>query len=287
MRLSAKIETITPATAAAYLRQMTANRKPKDATVAMYANDMANGKWVISPQAIAFDDQGKLFDGQHRLMAIVRCGIPIPMLVLRGFPAVQQNGRTMDAIDCGAMRSISDRLKLMGAYDGNPNLACAVARQIAKIVMGPNNRSCQKLSLSAVLAIIGWWKNPLSAVMKVTDNPKYKPFRNAHSIAAFTLAAVADAARLDKDMAKLFSGAGLDESSPILALRNTVLLGDDGDRREKAILVLSALHSAWTGGKNRTFEKPEARAAAIAFFRSKQETKFAKVENLFRSAANS
>jgi hypothetical protein len=54
------------------------------------------------------------------------------------------------------------------------------------------------------------------------------------------------------------------------------------DRREKASLVLSAFYCAWHDLPAREFSKPETIAKAIAWFRSKQESRFAAVENLFR-----
>jgi hypothetical protein len=83
---------ITPAQAAKILRdQNTLNRDPSHPKVKQWADDMAGGLWneeLASP--IKFDKEGLLFDGQHRLMALVKAGErgvkSILFLVIEGVP---------------------------------------------------------------------------------------------------------------------------------------------------------------------------------------------------------
>jgi hypothetical protein len=281
MKITARIEQINKPIAEKYLATMVLNRSPKELTIAAYANDMANGKWLLSPQGIAFNEEGQLFDGQHRLKAIIRSGVDVEILVLRGFPDKQESMKTMDVLDAGVGRSLADRLKLMGCYHGNPNLACAVARQIAGVVMGINNRASNKPTLSAVLEILKIYKKEMQAVCAVMDRPQFRHVRNGYTIAAFVIAAVVDVNKLDLDMGRLTTGAGLDQGSPILELRNSFFGEEDLHPRAKTILCLSALYCAWHGIQGRAFHKPEIQAAALEFFQSKQPTRFSRVEKLF------
>jgi hypothetical protein len=280
-KITAKVETIDPKTARKYLASMGLNRKPKEATVAQYCNDMVTGKWLLSPQGIAFDEEGRLFEGQHRMLAIIRGEVPVQMLVLRGFPVTQQSMKTMDVVDSGVGRSLADRLKLMGCYHGNPNLASAAARQIAGIVMGTNCRAARKLSISGVVEILRIWKHEMHAVCSVLDRPQFRNFRNGHTIAAFTVAAVADLKALDRDMGRITTGANLDPDSPLLELRNLYFGSGDLDRREKTNLTLAALYCAWMGKPAKAFHKSAVRTEAADFFRSAQEDRYAQVAALF------
>jgi hypothetical protein len=284
MKISAKIESITPATAEKYLATMVLNRKPKEDTIAAYTNDMRNGKWLLSPQGIAFDEDGHLFDGQHRLKAIIRAGTTIRMLVLRGFPHQQDSMKTMDVMDAGVGRTMADRLKLMGCYHGNPNLACAVARQIAGVITGINCRASRKPTLSAVMEIIKLYKTELTAVCTVMDRPNFRHARNGYTIAAFTIAAVADLKKLDLDMGRLTTGAGLQVGSPILELRNSLFEKNDLHPRLKTLMCLSALYCAWHGIDGRSFHKEDIQTAAIEYFQSTQPARFKKVAALFLGA---
>lgn len=283
MKITASIENITPAMAEAYLATMVHNRSPKDATIAMYCNDMLNGKWLLSPQGIAFNQDKQLFDGQHRLKAIIRGGLTIPMLVLRGFPAKQETGNTMDVLDAGIGRSIADRLKLMGTHHGNPNLTSGAARQIAATIYG-ERRANRKLSIAAVLEIHRLWKAEFNAVCKVMDNSRFRHCRNAFTVAAFTIAAKADIQKLDLDLGRYATGAGLEADSPLLELRELLLAGSgDVKPREKTRLALSALYCAWHQLPAKAMRKPDTQAAALEYFRAAQPDRFEQVTKLFHA----
>ena len=170
MKVTATIERITPATAKTYLERMCENRKPKEATIAMYANDMQSNNWLLTPQGIAFDHGERLFDGQHRMLAIIRSGVAVEMLVLRGFPRDQKKTRTMDAIDCGVQRNIGDRLKIAG-HKLNTNLAAAVARRLAMDICGPNSRACRKISLATTTAILGVYRDEAIKIIDLLPAP--------------------------------------------------------------------------------------------------------------------
>ena len=283
MKITAKVETVSPKTAAAYLATMVANRKLKKDSVVQYANDMINGKWLVSPQGIAFDEEGRLFEGQHRLHAVIRADLSVPMLVLRGFPVRQSTLKTMDVVDGGVLRSLADRLKLMGAYHGNPNLGSAAARQIAAVVVGVNSRAARKVSLASTLEILSIWKREMHAVCSVLDRPLFKPFRNGPTVAAFSIAAVADLKLLDRDMGRLTTGANLDADSPLLELRNLHFSPVAWKDRECVTMILAALYCTWKGLPGKAFMKEPVRAEALEYFRAAQPARYAKVESLFHS----
>jgi hypothetical protein len=281
--ITATIENVTPEHATQWLQRMVKNRNLKDSAVIMYANDMLNGKWLLSPQGIAFDEQDRLIDGQHRLRAIIRSGLTIPMLVLRGFPISQKAMKTMDVLDSGATRTIGDRLRLMGTYHTNPNLTSAIARQISLTVMGQTTRAARKVSIATIVEIIRIWKAELVAVCTVLDRPQFRHGRNGYVAAAFTLAAAADPARLDLDMGRFLTGAGLESGSPLLELRNLLFSGNKDlfQPREKTAICLAAIYCAWNDIPGRAFLKPESATAAIAWFRKSQPKRFSAVEKLF------
>ena len=78
---------------------------------------LINGEWRINGSTIVFADDGTLLDGQHRLLACMKTGIPIETVVVRGVKP-----KTQLTIDCGIKRQVSDHLKLFG-YKNSTNLA--------------------------------------------------------------------------------------------------------------------------------------------------------------------
>lgn len=101
---------ITPQLAAEWLgMNVEINRSVRNAKVASIARDIKNGAWRITHQAIAFDWEGKLIDGQHRLRAIVKSEIPTKVWVFRGL-----DPHCFTVIDSGCARTASDALKKHG-----------------------------------------------------------------------------------------------------------------------------------------------------------------------------
>lgn len=78
-------EYISPERAMQMLEKNEINRKISKGSVQCYANDISHKHWVEqSSHAIAFDDDGILRDGQHRLMAIVAANKGLHTWVCRG-----------------------------------------------------------------------------------------------------------------------------------------------------------------------------------------------------------
>lgn len=108
-----RVEEITPEIAAEYLTHnvtegVQRNRRPTKNAIYRYAEDMKNGRWQLTPQGIAFFENGNLADGQHRLKAIVAAGVPVQMNVTYDVP----NDSTL--FDRGVARSLSDVLHMSG-----------------------------------------------------------------------------------------------------------------------------------------------------------------------------
>lgn len=106
---------ITPAQAAEWLQlNMANNRKLDKATVKRYAHIMKQGGWNLTHQGIAFDEEGRLIDGQHRLVAICMANTPVRMLVTWGVKHV--DGEAF-SIDVGRKRTLKNIMQISGIDD--------------------------------------------------------------------------------------------------------------------------------------------------------------------------
>lgn len=92
-----------------YLERNVSNRPLRRMRVEMYAEQMLRGLWKMTHEAIVFDEDGNLLDGQHRLNAVVLSGTEQQFFVIRG-----AKRDTFDVIDGGAKRSPQDRLNQAG-----------------------------------------------------------------------------------------------------------------------------------------------------------------------------
>jgi len=106
--METRIETISPQTAAQYLElNLHANRKIRKSLVDNLVKALRDGEWKITHQGIAFDTNGRLIDGQHRMKAIAISGCVVKCSVTRG---VDPN--TFDVLDIGAKRNLADSLHI-------------------------------------------------------------------------------------------------------------------------------------------------------------------------------
>jgi len=100
-KVASVLEFINPDMARVYLERMRNNRTLSQRIVNQYARDMTAKRWISgTPQGIAFDAEGFLIDGQHRLQAIVKSGMTIQMLVIRNC-----SNESMLVMDSGKKRS--------------------------------------------------------------------------------------------------------------------------------------------------------------------------------------
>lgn len=110
-----RIITVTPEMAKQWLEMNMSNNRPvMKSTVHSYARMMRNGKWNLTHQGIAFDENGELIDGQHRLYAVVEANIPVTMNVSRNVHRVP--GETF-TIDMGRKRTYANIVTMSGISD--------------------------------------------------------------------------------------------------------------------------------------------------------------------------
>lgn len=107
--ITTNVEYVTPQLARDWLATMTRNRPLSDSWRNILSREIKEGRFVFTHQAVAFDATGALFDGQHRLSAIVAADKGIYLLVVRGVPS-----NAMLATDTGHRRSLSQIAYLSG-----------------------------------------------------------------------------------------------------------------------------------------------------------------------------
>jgi hypothetical protein len=103
-----QVMTVTPEMAGDWLDHRNTslkNRNISRLTVANYADTMKRGEWRLTPQALAFDTDGWLLDGQHRLAAVAFAKVSVDFWI---FPEEPRD--TFALYDVGRKRSASHLL---------------------------------------------------------------------------------------------------------------------------------------------------------------------------------
>ena len=105
-----KIMLVTPEMAKEWLKTNDRNRTPNKDKLAKLKYDLENGYFELTHQAIAFDVDGKLSDGQHRLTEIAETGIAAPLSVAFNAPRSAN-------MDIGTKRSPKQSLYMAGIIE--------------------------------------------------------------------------------------------------------------------------------------------------------------------------
>lgn len=103
---TSSLEIVTPEIAQKWLDEFNSgNRKKRAKAISRYAEDMSASDWLVTGDAIRFDWNGRMVDGQHRCHSVVRSGASIKVFVVRGL-----DPRVREVIDQNVPRSAADAL---------------------------------------------------------------------------------------------------------------------------------------------------------------------------------
>lgn len=231
-----KVEAISPAQAEKYLEQNTGNRSISKAAVTRWANALRRGEWQVNGEAIKFDVDGSLVDGQHRLKAIVVAGIPMITCVIRGLPA-----GSFKTIDGGKPRTPGDCLYVL-KYK-NPHALAAAGRMLGiyETTGWQGKLNGRKVSNDQLLKIIDRHpKLPIHGNEYMTRPLFTKLIPHSVGMLCYYLARKVDADLAHDFFTRLANDDLPDDRSPARRLRETLT-----DRNQEYIKPSTAEKLAW------------------------------------------
>jgi hypothetical protein len=138
--------TVTALKAEEFLEKNSKNRPIKPENISFIAAQLKSGNWNLGPDAIAFDWNGKMINGQHRCMACIETGISFKSNVMYGL-----HPDAFNTIDTGVKRSGGDALS---AHDvTQPMLKSAIIKMLLEYKKGKSaanssNESSKKLKMT-------------------------------------------------------------------------------------------------------------------------------------------
>ncbi len=241
-QLVARVQQITPERARQLLETNTNNRNISEPLVMRYAHAMTAGHWHLNGETIKLDTHGNLLDGQHRLAAIQRANITVPMLVAEGM-----SPETFTTIDQGRPRSFADVFSIKG--NANASTLVSVLKLVAlyehfdRTLWRMFETDASPYALLAVRSLsitdleITAQRHPtiVAIVQQMASRRRIRTLMPA-SLAAFLFWVFSE---VDSDTAALLfdsmeNGANLRENDPIYVLRER-LLAMGSDRRMRPL----------------------------------------------------
>ncbi|MDO8690836.1 MAG: hypothetical protein Q7R39_12635 [Dehalococcoidia bacterium] len=266
--VSAEVVLITPDQAVRWLETKAQNRKVSEKTVAAYADSMKRGEWHVTNQGIAFNPEGCLIDGEHRLWAIIQAGIPVKMLTVMGVTDAAR-----ETIDKGRLRSLSDELRLYrGQTDANTYRGYVT--HSARLVTG--NLVVIK-TLDALDHWVAIFKGGLAMAMDHSNGLMKPAFKVAAVGGTLAFAHKVDPEKVLAFSRRLADGSGLTKEDPEFHLRRLLLETDrPKDTMVTARKVLRALRYRLEDERPPERHLFEEGAAGMAFYRAAYKTRAGK-----------
>ena len=106
---SACIMVITPDLAKKWLERNEKNRSLKNRKVLELVSTIEDSHWRLNGESICFSNDGRLLDGQHRLHAVIKSGIPAESFIAFGI-----DDGVMRTYDQGVKRTNADHFNISG-----------------------------------------------------------------------------------------------------------------------------------------------------------------------------
>jgi hypothetical protein len=194
------------------------NRPLRVPGVEKYARDMKAGKWHRNGESVKISWNQTIVDGQHRLYACMRAGVPFWSIVVTGVdPAAQ------DTVDTGLPRRMGDQLAI--ANEKNPVILAAVTRWALRWLHGvrgggPGYQPTQTEMLDYLNT------DPrlrMAAAYAARAKKEFKPVRPPVYAMAWMLLHGEDWNAAEVFLERLLDGADLPHDHPVLALRNRMI----------------------------------------------------------------
>lgn len=233
-----QVVVITPEWAAELLKKNTKNRGLKQRNIDFFIRQLACGKWKLNGETIKIGADGVLLDGQNRLHAVVKSGIP-----MKTFMATNVDPGVFDTIDTGAPRSTADTLTVYGEKNGR-NLASALVTA-DNLLKGDSSFSTRnKVSNAEILDMMQ--RHPA-----IRSSLRFS--NTLHSMAPASLVCALhyifsmvneNAAGVFFD--KLIHGEGLDKRDPVLLLRNRLISNAISKSKLSKRYIAALFVKAWS-----------------------------------------
>lgn len=223
-QVETRIVSITPEIAEKLLERNVSNRHVNKINVKVFASEMTKGKWQFNGEAIVFDNNGDLRNGQHRLYAIIDSQTTQLMLVITG--VLPDSFATMDI---GGRRNGSDILSIKNIMDPKAVSAlCKFVYTFKNAKFSGTQHANRTLSNTEIFDYYETLGDVTSSIEFGTTIHKdksavIKPLNKQQLCGFHYIFSEKNPEQASEFLKGIFYGTSLDADSPILAMRNKLL----------------------------------------------------------------
>lgn len=235
---------ITPALAELMLEQNIRNRRVSERHVAVLSQIMSSRDMRLNGETIIFSADGRLLDGQHRLMACVKSCVSFDTMVVFGV-----DPDAFDTIDTGSTRSTGDILGINGIANAN-KVASTVQALVSFVDNGGfltqscANNQVRKATPVLVARVLEAHPGIFDSINAMSGQ---KLMRGQHGFALHYIFSLVDKS-LAADFADVLANGAKDMGRPFCRLRESLIASPitnetRGTYAAKAVLAFNAERS--------------------------------------------
>lgn len=240
---------ITPPMAKVLLARNPQNRDLVQAQLSRWSDALIKDHWEVNGETIIVSDTGELNDGQHRLEAVVRTGIPMTSLIVFG---VTRNSRK--TTDLGAKKTPGHVLAMSSRPPSDTTITSAALRIIINIEQGTHIGAFRSpKEIEGALERHGEFTASSTAgrkVAKVLGQPSL--FSALHY-----LMSQKSAPQADYFFEVMASGLAESEDHWAVKVRNRLLQEMKAKTKLPAIEIAALVIKAWNNTRVEKKEKPQ------------------------------
>lgn len=255
---TASVQTVTPELAQEFIDRNEQNRAVVTAWVRFLADEMSNGRFMLTHQGLAFDWNGAMLDGQHRCHAVIEAQVAVKMLITENL-----NPATREVIDQGRIRKLSDNLKILLGQD-RADLVGGILQMIERAI----NHSTLRLSYPAAVEILNKRHAAIEWAKANVVGTRFSrgTFSTAPLVAAFVYAYPANPRAVSEAYHALVDGTFSSMSDPLHVLREKIIATPTRGEKSRIELfnkTLGAIHMTLHGEKCKKLQVSKERIDAF------------------------
>lgn len=130
-----RVVNMTPPLAEQLLEKSHPRQRPaKPRKIAVFASDMAAGRWMLNGEPIIVDEDGYTCNGRNRLLAVLKSQATVRMVICYGAPRA-----SVVTMDTGTSRNVNDAAHFLGrALPGQAYAGVARQMSVARASTSPS-----------------------------------------------------------------------------------------------------------------------------------------------------
>ena len=259
--MASRIVLLTPDIALNWLKRNSDNRSFSRDSARLLAAEMNHGYWRENGEAVIFDTNGILIDGQHRLQAVVNSGHEYRVPIITGIQSMAR-----PTVDTGKKRSGAQNLQMAGEKNASVLAAVLtlwkgyVAHDLRAMTHPASAAPERRTTIPRIMEDLEEYPELKVAAQR---SMALRPTGQGRALVSTSETALlwqaitwsgATIERAEEFLASVLSGYNLSEGNPIIALRRRLIdqmgPGLKMDKRERLALILKTWQ-IWSTGQTR------------------------------------